>query len=109
METESPVNSEKKERKPLPQAFKKWVSGNPAGKPKWTRSFSTIAREALIKLGMSEEILVEAHLRQAMEDPNIRKDVFDRIYGKAMQPTDLTSQWGRVDGIRSINISVGNE
>lgn len=83
--------------------FKPGVSGNPAGKPKGTRSMGTILREM-----MSEEVSVLENgqqVRKPFADIIIRKlikkanegniqairEIFDRVDGKVGQEIELSS------------------
>ena len=80
--------------------FPKGKSGNPNGRPKGQRNYATIYREALEKIGKTrgitpeevEVMIEEVGLYKAMKgDFAFYKDVRDRLHGKAMQNTDITS------------------
>lgn len=75
-------------------------SPNPSGRPKGQRNYATIYREALIKIASLENItpedleddMVSVAIKEARSgDPIFYKDVMDRIHGKPVQPTDITS------------------
>ena len=77
--------------------FVKGFSGNPEGKPVGTKSFSTIWKEFIIKVAKDDKIkdiddiekqlLAVAFNRAKNGDYSFYKDIFDRVYGKAVQPT----------------------
>ena len=73
------------------------VSGNPAGRPKGVKNFTTLFEEAVKKLGLGEEPdAVEMEiLRKGIEMAKdgkypFYKDIFDRIYGQPTKTIDLT-------------------
>lgn len=79
--------------------FKPGESGNPNGRPKGQRNYSTIYREALEKLGSinnktPEELeteLIASGFAMAKKDYRFYKDVLDRIHGQALQKVDHTT------------------
>lgn len=81
----------------LAPPFKKGESGNPKGHPKGQRNYSTIYREALIKLGelnkkTPEELeteLIASGFAQAKKDYRFYKDVLDRIHGQATEKKEI--------------------
>lgn len=82
-----------------PHEFKKGVSGNPSGKPKGQRSYATIYKEALRKIGETqdmtpeevEDILHRSGIAKAMKgDYSFYRDVLDRLHGKPTSPVDAT-------------------
>jgi hypothetical protein len=96
---ENTDKSTDKRLKNLKPAWKKGESGNPDGHPKGQRNYSTIYREALIKLGAinnktPEELeteLIASGFAMAKKDYRFYKDVLDRIHGTATLKTDITS------------------
>jgi len=73
-------------------------SPNPSGRPKGQRNFATIHREALIKIGESnnktpeeiENMINEVGLKNALKgDYRFYKDTQDRIHGKAEEKVDV--------------------
>lgn len=81
--------------------FPKGVSGNPAGKPKGTESFSTKFYKVIDKLAKQndltpdeiEEQLILVGYKKAKEgDYQFYKDLHDRIHGKAPATIDLTTK-----------------
>lgn len=90
----------------IPHQFKPGVSGNPAGKPKGTRSISSIIREYLEaeievtdpitktkgKKKISEVISLKM-LQQAINgDMRAMQEILDRTEGKAAQRIDFGGQ-----------------
>lgn len=74
---------------------KKGEVRNPNGRPKGSRDFKTIYREALIKLAQTEKLdpdslevdIVKNALNKAKGgDIRFYQDTMDRIHGKAVQP-----------------------
>lgn len=83
-------------RKSLPQLFTPWKSGNPAGRPKWARSVSTLFREAIEKLEKDQKIedverdLVTVIIHKAKKgDLKAMEMYLDRLYWKPKQ--DITN------------------
>ncbi len=87
-------NTEKNRDKRLDNLvpFEKGVSGNPNGRPKGQRNYSTIYREALIKLAEDKNItpseiereLVANGIKMGIKgNYSFYKDVLDRMYGSA--------------------------
>jgi len=84
----------------LKPAWKKGETGNPNGRPKGQRNYATIYREALEKIantkGMTadeiETMIEEVGILKAMKgDFNFQRDIKDRLHGKAVNKTDITS------------------
>ncbi len=80
--------------------FAPGVSGNPAGKPLGTKSFSTLWDESIkdiaklnnISKNEAEKVLIKTAWKQAKDGQfQFYKDIHDRLYGSATQPLDLTS------------------
>ena len=72
--------------------FASGVSGNPAGKPKGTRHFETLFREAVKRIAEGEDepediLIVRKVVAKAKEgDLKAADMVFDRTDGKVAQP-----------------------
>ena len=88
---------------------KKGETNNPNGRPKGQRNYSTIYREALLKIGESEnmtpeqieEVIEKSRLLKAMEgDLAFQKDILDRVHGKPKQDStlDLTTGGEKLEG-----------
>ena len=95
---ENEENTERRTENLIP--FKPGESGNPNGRPRGSRNYSTIEREALIKLGEEkgmtpEEIeteLIKVGFRNALKgDFKFYQDVQDRKHGKPQQGIDLNA------------------
>jgi len=80
--------------------IKKGERLNPNGRPKGQRNYKTIYREALIKIAEAndkspeeiEEMMHQVGLNKALKgDFAFYRDINDRLHGKAVQPTDITS------------------
>ena len=80
--------------------FQKGVSGNPAGKPKGAISFATKWERMIEKIAETNSItpddvemeLIKVGYKRAKDgDYSFYRDAMDRIHGKPMQPTDITS------------------
>ena len=76
--------------------FKKGKSGNPKGKPAGTLSMTTKIREFLMEYGKDGETNADK-LKRAMvlraitKSDVLAKEILDRIDGKVVQPTDITT------------------
>ena len=85
--------------------FKPGVSGNPKGKPKGARHFSTLIREAIkaVAEGDSEPqdiLMVKALAKKAKAgDLKALDMVFDRVDGKAEQTINLDGEMTINDGL----------
>lgn len=85
--------------------FKPGVSGNPKGKPKGARHFSTLIRDAITKVatdtGTSDDkLIVKALIAKAKEGDLKAVDiVFDRVDGKAEQTINLDGELTVNDGL----------
>ncbi len=84
--------------------WKKGVAPNPKGRGKGIKNFSTLFREALISLGklngkdpdvMELDIVRKGVLRAHRGDYKFYKDTFDRVYGTAVQRSELTGKDGQ--------------
>lgn len=75
------------------------------GRPPKQRNYATIYREALLKIAQIDKItpedlendMIAMAVKKARKgDPIFYKDVMDRIHGKPVQPTDLTTQGEKI-------------
>lgn len=103
--------------------FKKGESGNKNGRPKGTKNFTTIVREALQVLsGVSEgtgkdkreltmeELLAKKIVADAIKtgDTALRRLIWNYLDGMPLQKTDLTSGGDKFEGIGTIIINTPN-
>lgn len=97
---ENKVRPQNKHLKPL----KKGQTANPNGRPLGQRNYSTIYREALIKLAtlndkspeeLENEILSSGILNARKGDYRFYKDILDRLHGTPVQKTELTGKDGK--------------
>ncbi|MFZ8848074.1 MAG: DUF5681 domain-containing protein [Minisyncoccia bacterium] len=76
--------------------FKKGQSGNPAGRPKGSRNYRTLFREAYVaiakdlRLGTDPDVLLVEILKRGIKEAlrgnyPFYKDIMDRLYGKPKQ------------------------
>lgn len=88
--------------------FKKGESGNPNGRPKGSLNYSTKMRLALEALAKSqdktpeevEEMIYRTGLRQALQgDWKFYEDYMNRLHGKPIQPTDITTDGQALQGV----------
>jgi hypothetical protein len=102
-ETESSVDNSVPEERPQNKYLKPFVkgqSGNPNGRPKGLKNFETVFTNALFMLAEqndqdAEQMFLEVvanGIKQAREG-NFKyyTDLMNRLYGKALQPMDLTT------------------
>ena len=76
--------------------FKKGQSGNPKGRPEGALSMTTKIKEFLMELGKDGETngdkLKRAIVLRAITKSDVlAKEILDRVDGKVVQPTDITS------------------
>ncbi len=78
--------------------FIEGVSGNPAGKPKGTKSFSTDFNEVVEEIAELNHITINEARKQLLKvaymeakkgNFNYSKDIFDRYYGKVKENVDV--------------------
>lgn len=85
--------------------WKPGQSGNPAGKPKGARHFSTLIKEAITKVandtGTSDDILIIQALVAKAKDGDLKAVdmVLDRVDGKAEQTINLDADVTVNDGL----------
>jgi hypothetical protein len=88
--------------------FPKGVSGNPAGKPKGTESFSTKFYKVIDKLAkqndltpdeIEEQLILVGYKKAKDGDYQFYKDLHDRIHGKAPQTINLDADIHTDDGL----------
>src|SRR3990167_6183557 len=90
--------------------FKKGKSGNPKGKPAGTLSMTTKIREFLMEYGKDGETNADK-LKRAMvlraitKSDVLAKEILDRIDGKVVQPTDITTNG---EAIKSLEVIIKN-
>jgi hypothetical protein len=76
--------------------FKKGQSGNPAGRPRGSRNYRTLFREAYkhiakdLRLGKDPDALLVEILKRGIKEAlngnySFYKDIMDRLYGKPKQ------------------------
>lgn len=85
--------------------WKPGQSGNPAGKPKGARHFSTLIKEAITKVandtGTSDDVLIIQALVAKAKDGDLKAVdmVLDRVDGKAEQTINLDADVTVNDGL----------
>lgn len=94
----------------------KFVKGNPGGgrpkgsldfKTKWERMVEKIAMQNnLTPEDIDEQLLLVGYKRAKEGDYSFYRDAMDRIHGKPMQPTDITSNG---EGIQPILVKFIDE
>jgi hypothetical protein len=81
--------------------FKKGESGNPAGRPKGSRNYKTLFREAYVaiakdlRLGKDPDVLLVEILKRGIKEAlkgnyPFYKDIMDRLYGKPKSETNVS-------------------
>lgn len=97
-ELKTTENTEQKQRPE--HLFKPGQSGNPNGRPKGALNFATkwrifidkVAKENAMTPEQVDEQLLAVGFKKAKEgDYNFYRDVHDRVYGRPMQYTDITT------------------
>lgn len=106
------IQSVKRPFKPLPQTFKKGQSGNPAGKPKGARNFSTMALEVLKQMRtkegkkLNEQDFIRLGFvplfegmtgKQSQKYHKLYMDMIGMIYGKAKETVDHKNDGGKFE------------
>jgi hypothetical protein len=86
--------------------WKKGESGNPAGRPKGSRNYRTLFREAYIaiakdlKLGKDPDALLVEILKREIKEAlkgnyPFYKDILDRLYGKPKSEANVSLKEGK--------------
>lgn len=81
--------------------FKPGQSGNPKGRPKGSKSMTTRLRDALLAQDvdgaqlMDDIIIVAVKLARA-GDPKMIQFLWERLEGKAIQPTSEVKDWDKI-------------
>lgn len=101
MEEDREITNDNVEKSYTDPVTGKFVKGNPGGgRPKGAESFSTKWYKMIDKIAEANNItsdeveleLVKVGYKRAKEgDYSFYRDAMDRIHGKPMQPTDVTS------------------
>lgn len=85
--------------------FQPGVSGNPKGKPKGARHFSTLLKEAIIKVAEGDDMPADRMIVKQLVDKAKKGDlqaidrVLDRVDGKAEQTINLDAEVHTDDGL----------
>jgi hypothetical protein len=83
--------------------FKKGESGNPAGRPRGSRNYRTLFREAYVaiakdlRLGKNPDALLVEILKRGIKEAlrgnyQFYKDIMDRLYGKPKQTIETEEE-----------------
>lgn len=88
----------------LPHRFKPGESGNPAGRPKGAKNFTTKVREALMRVAESED---GKKLDYTYEEALIRSILVKAIKGK--DPQMIKLMWNYFDGMPNQTIDLTGE
>jgi Family of unknown function (DUF5681) len=90
------------EKQNKPHLFQPGQSGNPNGRPKGSRSFTTKVKEALEKIAEGkdytyEEAFIKAILKKAIvdQDTGMMKTVWEQLDGKPLQRSEITGKDGK--------------
>lgn len=101
MESENTTQNQEKKRR----GFQPGVSGNPKGKPKGARHFSTLIREAIKKVAEGDDepadrLIVKQLVERAKKGDLAAIDrVIDRVDGKVEQNINLEADIYTDDGL----------
>ena len=96
-------------RKSLPQLFKKGQSGNPNGRPKGVKNFTTLIKEELKKIskktGVSyDRLLAQRFIKQALSgDTAMGKHIWDHLDGRPTQKIEQDTNLIGVLGVAQID------
>lgn len=100
-----PANAGENQDRNADGTFKEGVSGNPKGKPKGARHFSTLLREAIIKVAEGDDMPADRMIVKQLVDKAKKGDlqaidrVLDRVDGKAEQTINLDADIHTDDGL----------
>lgn len=87
-------------------------TANPNGRPKGTKNFETDFLEAVGKIAEANNITraeaMEILLRKAYSEAkngqfNFYKDIMDRLYGKVVEKTDITSKGESINSLKELS------
>ena len=99
----------------LSPPWEKGESGNPEGRPKGSKNFTTKVREALEKISeggadTAEVALIKAILKNAIDkgDVTAQKMIWSYLDGMPTQKTDLTSGGEKIQGFNFIQPETNN-
>ena len=97
------IKKENKPKRVYGRPFQKGVSGNPKGKPVGAISFSTQWKSFIEKVAernelttdeVEEQLLSEGFKRAKAGEFPFWNNIFDRVYGKPLQSTEITGKDG---------------
>lgn len=88
-------------------AYKPGQSGNPKGKPPGAKNYSTLAREAIVKIARTqnmkpeefERLIYESGITRALRDFRYWNSHMDRVHGRPAQALDLTTGGEQMQGV----------
>lgn len=98
MTTKKKAEKTENKQKNRSHLFQKGQSGNPAGRPKGSKSFKTVFMEAVNQLAKENEmdpksiemgIVLKAVAQARKGEFNFYRDLMDRLYGKAKQSIEI--------------------
>jgi len=105
LENNQDTNTENTEEIQKSHLFQKGQSGNPKGKPKGARHFSTLLKEAIIKVAEGDAEPADRMIVKQLVDKAKKGDlqaidrVLDRVDGKAEQTINLDADIHTDDGL----------
>lgn len=106
IENNQDINTENTEVKQRPaHLFQPGQSGNPKGKPKGARHFSTLLKEAIIKVAEGDDMPADRMIVKQLVDKAKQGDlqaidrVLDRVDGKAEQTINVDADIHTDDGL----------
>ena len=105
LENNQDTNTENTEEIQKSHLFQKGQSGNPKGKPKGARHFSTLLKEAIIKVAEGDDMPADRIIVKQLVDKAKKGDlqaidrVLDRVDGKAEQTINLDADIHTDDGL----------
>ena len=93
-----PVKTGTKQKKDT--KFKPGQSGNLKGRPKGSKNFSTLFKEAIKKIAKEnkitelqaeQDLIIKAYREAKKGNFSFYRDIMDRVYGKPQEKIDLTT------------------